>query len=270
MLNYLERRNPSDMMNQPSEIETEVVVVGYGGAGAAAAITAHDSGAQVLILEKMSEGGGNTRLSVGNFQSPRGLKAADHAEALCCGTTGRDILQTYAEGAMRNREWIEGLGKKGPLYPHMSGVNRGYHWSLDNPAEIDKGWLKRGKNIKELARQINVDEATLESTLNRYNEYCKQGQDPEFGRSRETLEPMDRPPFYAIEIRPGPLNTHGGPRRDKEARVISTEGKPIPRLYAAGELGSIWGRFPEGSGNNAESFVFGRIAGKNAAAEILW
>jgi len=34
--------------------EVDVVVVGYGGAGAAAAITAHDAGAKVLILERMS------------------------------------------------------------------------------------------------------------------------------------------------------------------------------------------------------------------------
>ena len=40
--------------------EADVVVIGYGGAGAAAAITAHDAGAEVLILEKMSHGGGNT------------------------------------------------------------------------------------------------------------------------------------------------------------------------------------------------------------------
>jgi succinate dehydrogenase/fumarate reductase flavoprotein subunit len=34
-------------------VETDVVVVGYGSAGATAAITAHDNGARVIILEKM-------------------------------------------------------------------------------------------------------------------------------------------------------------------------------------------------------------------------
>ncbi len=66
-----------DTLKEPG-IEANVVVVGYGGAGAAAAITAHDSGASVIILEKMPEGGGNTRLSVGNFQSPLGMGVADH------------------------------------------------------------------------------------------------------------------------------------------------------------------------------------------------
>jgi len=44
-------------------MEYDVVVVGWGAAGTAAAVTAHDEGAEVLILEKMSDGGGNTRVS---------------------------------------------------------------------------------------------------------------------------------------------------------------------------------------------------------------
>lgn len=35
--------------------EIEVLVIGYGGAGAVAAITAHDAGSRVLVVEK-SEG----------------------------------------------------------------------------------------------------------------------------------------------------------------------------------------------------------------------
>jgi succinate dehydrogenase/fumarate reductase flavoprotein subunit len=41
-----------------NQIEADVVVVGYGGGGATAAITAHGSGAKVIILEKMPDGGG--------------------------------------------------------------------------------------------------------------------------------------------------------------------------------------------------------------------
>jgi glycine/D-amino acid oxidase-like deaminating enzyme len=33
--------------------EADVVIIGYGGAGACAAIEAHDAGSKVLILEKM-------------------------------------------------------------------------------------------------------------------------------------------------------------------------------------------------------------------------
>lgn len=51
--------------------ETDVVVVGYGGAGAAAAIEATDNGAKVLILEKMPFGGGNTAISGGGITIPK-------------------------------------------------------------------------------------------------------------------------------------------------------------------------------------------------------
>lgn len=53
------------------DTETDVLVIGYGGAGGAAAITAHDAGAKVLVIEKMKDGGGNTRASGGGFIIPK-------------------------------------------------------------------------------------------------------------------------------------------------------------------------------------------------------
>ncbi len=58
------------------DMETDVVVLGYGGAGACAAIEAHDAGAKVLILEKLAQGGGNTAVSSGGFMVPKDKKAA--------------------------------------------------------------------------------------------------------------------------------------------------------------------------------------------------
>jgi predicted oxidoreductase len=49
--------------------------------------------------------------------------------------------------------------------------------------------------------------------------------------------------------------------------VIGIDGKPIPRLYSAGELGSIYSFLYQGGGNVGECFAFGRIAGRNAARE---
>ena len=70
-----------------------------------------------------------------------------------------------------------------------------------------------------------------------------------------------------MELTPSFINTQGGPRRDKDARVIGVDGAPIPRLYSAGELGSIYGFLYQGGGNVGECFAFGRIAGRNAARE---
>jgi predicted oxidoreductase len=54
--------------------------------------------------------------------------------------------------------------------------------------------------------------------------------------------------------------------------VLDTTGKPIPRLYAAGEIGDrVWSNLYECMKNvGAGCFACGRAAGKNAAAELPW
>ncbi len=60
-----------------------------------------------------------------------------------------------------------------------------------------------------------------------------------------------------------------GLRVDTRARVLDTEDRPIPGLYAAGELvgGLFYHNYPGGSGLMAGS-VFGRLAGESAAADL--
>ncbi|MCB1644066.1 MAG: FAD-dependent tricarballylate dehydrogenase TcuA [Pseudomonadales bacterium] len=77
---------------------------------------------------------------------------------------------------------------------------------------------------------------------------------------------LDTPPFEAYAVTCGITFTFGGLRISPDAEVISTEGEPIPGLYAAGELvgGLFYFNYPGGSGltNGA---VFGKIAGQGAA-----
>ena len=56
----------------------------------------------------------------------------------------------------------------------------------------------------------------------------------------------------------------------KSDTIIRLYGKPIPRLFAAGELGSAFGHLYLSGGNIAECFVTGRIAGRNAALLPPW
>ena len=84
------------------------------------------------------------------------------------------------------------------------------------------------------------------------------------------LNPIAEAPFYAIEMSPSMLNTQGGPRRNENAQIVRPGGAPIPRLYSAGELGSIYSYLYQGTGNIGECLAFGRIAGRNAAAEQAW
>jgi predicted oxidoreductase len=77
--------------------------------------------------------------------------------------------------------------------------------------------------------------------------------------------PIATPPFYFGEVWPVVSNTQGGPVHDERQRVLDPFGEPIPGLYVAGELGSIWGYLYLSGGNLAECFITGRIAGEVAA-----
>jgi tricarballylate dehydrogenase len=77
---------------------------------------------------------------------------------------------------------------------------------------------------------------------------------------------IDTPPFEAYAVTCGITFTFGGLRINTDAEVISTDGDPIPGLYAAGELvgGIFYFNYPGGTGLTNGS-VFGRLAGANAA-----
>jgi succinate dehydrogenase/fumarate reductase flavoprotein subunit len=168
-----------------------------------------------------------------------------------------------------DRRRIE-YGPLGQLTSGPSGPHQLYKWSRDNRAELQKGWIIRGETVAELARNISVTPAILENTVQLWNRYCEAGNDPDFGREPLELVPLDKPPFYAIRLFPGGSNTLGGPRRNNKAQVVNPFGEPIPRLYAAGECGSIFGMlYPAGGGNLAECIAFGRIAAENAVREKI-
>ena len=83
-------------------------------------------------------------------------------------------------------------------------------------------------------------------------------------------QPLDRPPYHAYAVTTGITFTFGGLRIDSEARVEDTTGRPIPGLYAAGEIvgGLFYHNYASGTGLMAGA-VFGRIAGSTAAAHAL-
>ena len=76
---------------------------------------------------------------------------------------------------------------------------------------------------------------------------------------------MDQPPFTGYAVTCGITFTFGGLKIDTDARVIDTQGYPIPGLFAAGELvgGLFYENYPGGSGLTAGA-VFGRLAGSRA------
>ena len=78
--------------------------------------------------------------------------------------------------------------------------------------------------------------------------------------------PVEQPPFTAFPVTCGITFTFGGVRVDDDARVLDTSGRPLPGLFAAGELvgGLFFHNYPGGSGLTAGA-VYGRRAGYAAA-----
>lgn len=162
----------------------------------------------------------------------------------------------------------------GPLY--NKHPNRGwtaimecYDWSDDNSAEVAKGWIKQAGTLNELAQIIDISPEALSESVSRWNTQAEAGVDEDHGREL-MIAPFSKGPYYAIELSPCMINTQGGPRRNEKAQIMRPDGTPIPRLYSAGELGSIYSYLYQGTGNIGECLAFGRISGRNAVAETPW
>lgn len=149
-------------------------------------------------------------------------------------------------------------------------VVEAYDWSEDNSAEIARGWIHRADSIGELAVKIGRDPARLADTVARYNAHCAAGHDADYGRSPATLQPLARPPFYAIEVVPAIVCTGGGARRNIESEVLGHDLAPIPRLYEAGELGSMFSNLYQNGSYLTEAMISGRAAGRNAVRQAAW
>ena len=130
--------------------------------------------------------------------------------------------------------------------------------------------VRRFDSIENLAEAYEISVGALKETIDGFNRGVENKEDEEFGKPiLSGAKPLVHPPFYAMRLWPKVHYTMGGIRIDTEARVIDLYRKPIPRLYAAGEItGGVHGACRLGSNAITDCMVFGRIAGRNAAKEI--
>jgi tricarballylate dehydrogenase len=132
--------------------------------------------------------------------------------------------------------------------------------------------------LEELARKLEIDVAGFVKTVTDFNAAVM--TDVPFnpavkdGKGTRGLpipksnwaQPLDKPPYVGYAVTTGITFTFGGLKIDEGARVIDCEQRPIPGLFAAGELvgGLFYHNYPGGAGLMAGA-VFGRIAGRSAA-----
>lgn len=179
----------------------------------------------------------------------------------------------------RNPSWLifdESLRKSRPVinfYNSVCGYNIVDYGPRDNSDAVRKGWILKGETIEELATLIKKQEENcgrmipenLVNTVNRYNAFCEKKNDEDFGRRVKTLQPINEGPFYAIPLVAGGPNTKGGLAADGQRRVLDWDYKPIPRLFAVGEVASVLKFVYQSGGNLTECVVLGQVAGKEIA-----
>lgn len=133
-------------------------------------------------------------------------------------------------------------GSVGNTTSNMTWANvipsEGYIWSDDNKAELDKGWILKADTLEELAGLMGVDPAVLAETVATYNAGCEDGEDA-FGRNPDMLIPLGSGPYYAVELGISMLYTIGGLMTDANGRTVDWSNNPIPRLYSAGNVGTV-------------------------------
>lgn len=109
------------------DIETDIAIVGFGGAGACAAIDAHDDGSEVIIFEVASESGGSTRLSSAEiYMGGSGGTAAQQACGFHDETEDMFRYLMMAGGPMADENKVR-------LYCENSVSH--YNWLLDKGAK---------------------------------------------------------------------------------------------------------------------------------------
>jgi flavocytochrome c len=133
---------------------------------------------------------------------------------------------------------------------------------------LKRGYVKAFETLTDLASAFAMPNGQLEMTVKSYNQTVKEGGQDPFGKPlAHGSKPLAKPPFYAIRLWPKVHYTPGGVGINSEAQVIDLNNRPIPRLFAAGEVcGGIHGASRLGSCALTECIVFGRIAGQQAAA----
>jgi succinate dehydrogenase/fumarate reductase flavoprotein subunit len=147
---------------------------------------------------------------------------------------------------------------------------------------IQNGYLLKGNTLAELAQQMGADVKQFEATISKFNETARRGEDPEFKKGSTSynrslgdpehkpnpcVAPIERGPFYAVQLFIGDLGTFAGLKTNENAQVLNGKGKPIGGLYSVGnDAASIMGgNYPGGGITLGPAITFGYIAARHMA-----
>ncbi len=137
-------------------------------------------------------------------------------------------------------------------------------WSRDQMVRTlgNHVMFQKGASLEELAHRTGMDPARLTATVTAYNGAFN-GEDP-MGRKHRPA-PILEGPFYAVRQHSTLIVSTAGLVADAGLRVVDKHGRPIPNLYAAGEvLGSV-ATMGDAAANGmlvTPALTFGRLLGE--------
>lgn len=129
--------------------------------------------------------------------------------------------------------------------------------------------------IRNLAEDIDVDVDPLVQTVRAYNDsindadfdpFTKDGKRADLPLPKSNwAQPISSPPFVAYPVKCANVFTFGGIATDSNGQVLTPDERPIPGLYAAGEVTGLYFHKYTGATSVLRSLVFGRLSGQHAA-----
>ena len=199
---------------------------------------------------------------------------ADTASLITEGLRGDGAILVNAEG---NR-FIDEVGTRDVVSAAEIAQPGSFSWLVVDQKMVDassviqgyinRGFMFSGDTYEALAEALEIPADAFAATMDTWNGYVAEKNDPDFGRT-SFAQPLDTAPYYAVKVTAGIHHTMGGLKIDSETHVINTDGEIIPGLFAAGEVtGGVHGGNRLGGNAVADFVVFGRIAGQQAAAWI--
>ncbi|MBQ3703801.1 MAG: FAD-dependent oxidoreductase [Oscillospiraceae bacterium] len=141
-----------------------------------------------------------------------------------------------------------------------------YLQKTENGSSFIKAY--KADTIEALAELIGIDPAVLTKTVEDYNALCEKGEDTQFGKKADYLNPIKDGPFYAVKEYDMTRGNYGGILTNADFQVTTQDGEVIPGLYAAGIIssGEYFGDYYPGREALSLCAHGGYIAGNNAAA----
>ena len=130
----------------------------------------------------------------------------------------------------------------------------------------DNGSVYRGDTLEELAGKLNMDAATLQATVDKFNESVDSGSD-DLGRTLFSTK-LENGPWVATPRQACIHHTMGGVTIDTDCHVMGEDGAAVEGLYAAGEVtGGIHGANRLGGNAVVDTVVFGQLATDSIVAD---